>query len=85
MRASIGVRMGLFAKSLFKHESPVLAVWVPRKCWRPPLLDCGDEVIEYVCLLLRCMSPVLARLRKPLAARIDSANWGEADSNAVAR
>ena len=35
--------------------------------------------------LLRCMSLLLARLRKRLAARIASANWGEADSNAAAR
>jgi hypothetical protein len=35
--------------------------------------------------LLRVLTTRYGTTRKPLAARIDSANWGEADSNAAAR
>jgi hypothetical protein len=35
--------------------------------------------------LLHLLTAGCGTTRKPLAARIDSANWGEADSDAVAR
>ena len=51
----------------------------------PGVLAIADEVIDKMRSLLQLLTSAAGTTRKRLAARIDSANWGEADSNAAAR
>jgi hypothetical protein len=66
---------------MLAHQFNAVIVWLNLKA-----LGSRCSHAPAVChSLLHLLTSALGTTRKRLGARIDSANWGEADSNAAAR